>query len=123
MDQNKTTAPAKVRPAIAVLGEINNGALLDELANAINDATAAVKDTGKPAKLTLTIDIKKVAKHPYAVVVTDTLALKLPKEEKPETILFMTDDNNLQAEDPHQRKLDLKAVETPAQKVREVTTK
>jgi hypothetical protein len=115
--------PPKVRPAFDTLREIREGGLLDDVAAAINSATREVRETGRKAEITVKLTIAKAGKHPYAVNVRDVIAVKLPERDRPESIMFITDDDNLQVQDPKQRTLDLKAVEDPETKkeLREVT--
>jgi|SRR3972149_1099267 len=114
----------KVRPAFDTLRELRDGAVLDEFAVKLNEVTKAVQDTGKKGSITLTIDVRRMTSETIAVIVTDTIKVKVPERDRSGSIMFVTEDNNLQAEHPKQRKLDLKIADTPAPKeVREVGKK
>lgn len=80
-----------IRSAQETLCALNGGSTMNELAQALFDASQAVKDHGKPAKVKLEITIGPVGKdrlmdHP--VVMTAKVTTKLP-EDLPATIYFV----------------------------------
>lgn len=91
----------ELRPFAAWLHEHNKGRTHDELGVALRDVAAAVKDTGKPGRLTLTIEIRP-SKAEGAVTVTDKISTKIPALERPASIFYLDDADNLVRNDPHQ---------------------
>lgn len=92
-----------VRPFAAFLQEQSGGQLHDELSTRLHDLIAAVRETGKAGSISLKIDIKPIpGTDGRTLTVTDTVAAKLPKTERPKSIFFVTDDFNLSRTDPRQ---------------------
>lgn len=75
-----------------------------ELGAALRDLTAAVTDTGKPGRLTLTIEIKQQS-NTDAVTVTDRVAVKAPAYDRPASIFFVDATHNLVRDNPGQNNL------------------
>lgn len=100
----KTAAEAPVvRPFASFLQEQSGGQLHDELSTKLHDLIEAIRETGKAGSLSLKIDIKPIAgTDGRTLTVTDTVAAKLPKTERPKSIFFATDDGNLSRTDPRQ---------------------
>lgn len=76
-----------------------------ELSEALRTLTAAVNETGKPGKMTLTIAIKPQGNDTGAVTVTDSIAVKAPAYDRPASIFFVDDHANLVRNHPHQDSL------------------
>lgn len=100
------------RPFFDTLREIRRGQILDDAADELAKAVKAVDDTGKAAKFTIELTIKPAAKGSGVYSVSDKIRLKLPELPAGETILFGTPEGNLQARDPRQAEIELKAVAT-----------
>jgi hypothetical protein len=100
------------RPFFDTLRDLRHGGVLEDCADALQAAVKAVDETGKPAKMILEISIKPAARVGGAVNVSDKITTKLPALPNGETILFMTPDNNMVANDPKQQQLELKSVAT-----------
>jgi len=98
------------RPFFDTLREIRHGQILDDAADELSKAVRAVDETGKAAKLTIELPIKPAAKIPGTYVISDKVRAKLPELPVGETILYGTPEANLQARDPRQADLELKAV-------------
>lgn len=98
------------RPFFDTLREIRRGEILDDAATELAKAVRAVDETGKVAKLTIELTIKPAAKIPGTYVISDKVRAKLPELPVGETILYGTPEGNLQARDPRQPELELKAV-------------
>lgn len=96
-----------------VARDIRRGQFLEDCADELQKAVAAVEETGKAAKLTIEIAIKPAARGNGAVVLSDRVRAKLPDLGAGETIMFVTTENNLVPNDPRQAKLDLKAAPAP----------
>lgn len=117
---NQDEAALKIRPAFDTLRELRGGAVLDELAVELNKVTKAVQDTGKKGTVTLTIEVQRMKSETIAVIVNDKIVAKIPERDRSGSIMFVTEDNNLQAEHPKQRKLELREARAPTREVREV---
>jgi hypothetical protein len=88
------------------LRELRQGLALDELDDALVNAVAGCRSTGKAARVTLTITVKPAAKgNVDALVLEDDVAVKLPKPERGTTILYATAENGLSRKDPRQPEL------------------
>lgn len=91
---------------LETLKEIRRGAVVDDLTQELRDLVAAVRATGSAGELTLTIKVRPAAKGDVnTLMIHDAVKVKLPKGEKGTTILFATDDNVLQRNDPRQPEL------------------
>lgn len=108
---SKQNVPShNARPIFDVLRDLRRGMLLDDLSDSMQEVVRAVDETGKPAKLVLEISVKPAARVGGAVNVSDKVTVKLPALPNGETIMFMTPDNNIVANDPKQQSLELKSV-------------
>lgn len=97
------------RPILETLSHLGAGTLMDDAAEKLSKAVLAVDATSKPAKLTITIHLRKATAN--ALAVTGDVTVKLPSEPKVEALLFPTPEGNLLTEDPRQSRLELKAVD------------
>lgn len=108
MTDKNTATPAEsdeqvVRPFASFLREQSGGQLHDELSSKLHELIEAIRETGKAGSISLKIDIKPIAgTDGRTLTVTDTVAAKLPKTERPKSIFFATDDGNLSRTDPRQ---------------------
>lgn len=98
------------RPFFDTARDIRRGGLLEDCADELQKVVKAVEETGKPAKLTITLTVKPASKAQGAVVISDKVKATLPELPVGETILFVTPECNLVANDPSQKEIDLKAV-------------
>ena len=106
------------KPILETLARLQGGTLLEDAADKLAEAVLAVDRTGKSARVTITIDIRKATSAAQAV--TGECTVKLPKEQKVETLLFPTPEGNLLAEDPRQQKLELREVQSNPAQIREI---
>lgn len=102
------------RPITDTLRLIGGGTFIDQASDQLAALVAAVDSSGKSGKITLDITIKK-ATRAGAMHLTGKIKLTKPAEEPMETLLFATPEGNLVAEDPSQKKLDLRQVVQPDQ--------
>jgi len=102
------------RPFFDTARDIRRGQFLEDCAEELQRVVASVEDTGKPAKLVIEIAIKPASKNQGAVTLADKITTKLPQLPAGETILFVTNENNLVASDPRQAPLDLKVAPATA---------
>lgn len=110
------------RPFFDTAREIRRGQFLDDCAAELQKAVRAVDETGKPAKLTVTLTIKPASKGQGAYVISDKVAAKLPELPVGETIMFGTPEGNLQSRDPRQAEMELKAVTQAAPQASDLKT-
>lgn len=99
-----------------VLTDIRGGDVIGELTTHLRELVAKVKESGRPGEIVLKLKIKRASKGSgNTLVIEDDIKVKLPTPEKGETILFATDDGDLQRNDPRQPKLT--GMERPASTV------
>lgn len=117
-----TSTPPPDTAFLQLLQHHRSGHLLSDLSQAVREAVEASQLLGKPAGLTLKIAIKPAGNGSGAVVVADKLTVKLP-EELPQSSFFYTDEaGNLHRNDPNQKELPLRVVETaPVTELRQPT--
>lgn len=108
MQQNTNTHP--IRPFTDLLRELSDGAVLDDLSSKLNSLVEAVANEQKQGSLTLTLTIRPAQKSAVAMVVVPDIKVKRPEPEPIGSIMFPTDDFNLQRDNPRQAKMELKAV-------------
>lgn len=84
-------------PAIVTLNALRDGHVMNELTDALHEATMAVEAHGKPATVTLTITIKQIGTQGVsdAMEVIGEVGSKLPKPALPTTLFFVNGDGNL----------------------------
>lgn len=86
--------------------DIRDGDVVHELTEQLRDIVQRVRETGRPGSLTLTIKVKNVSKGAGgALMLEDDIKVKLPVAEKGTTLLFATEDGQLQRNDPRQPRL------------------
>lgn len=95
--------------------DIRRGEFLEDCGDELQKVVASVDETGKTAKLIITLTVKPASKGQGAVVVTDKVQAKLPELPVGETILFVTNENSLVPNDPRQKEMELKSVPVPAE--------
>lgn len=112
-DATETTDEPVVRPFSEFLLQQQYGRTHDELGTALHDLIAAVRETGKAGKLTLTIDVKPLgARDGHQLLVADVVTTKMPQGERPTSMYFVDGDGNLTRTDPTQLSFnDLREVE------------
>ncbi len=91
------------------MNSIGRGSFLAKATVELQELVRLVNDTGKAGTLTLTITVKQ-ASSSGAMTISGKSTLKKPPEEPMETLLFATPEGNLVADNPNQRKLDLKVI-------------
>ena len=92
--------------------QINNGATLAELGEALQQVVAAVRQTGKTGSITLTLKITPASKRTTEVLMIESqVRAKLPEPERGMTVFYATEDNRLVRNDPKQQMLPLRVVE------------
>ena len=102
--QNPASDETVIRPFADFLREQSHGTTHDELSVALHDLVARVQDTGKKGSLTLTIGVERLkgGRSDNAVIVSDSISLKLPEHDRDTSLFFTTADGNLSRDDPRQ---------------------
>lgn len=99
------------KPLSDTLRLLQQGALNAKAGDLLAGIIKAVDETGKPGKLTLTIDIKKTG---AALSVLGDVTDKTPVEKPNPDMFWATVEGHLTEQNPSQRKLDLQPVVAPA---------
>lgn len=99
------------KPFSDVLGEVENGQLLNELTENVYNIIAAVMETRKQGSLTLAMTFTPTGKG--TVNVDAKFKAKEPEHDRPTTTFFVGKDFSLQRSDPNQPRLPLREVEMP----------
>jgi hypothetical protein len=96
-----------IRPFTAFLFEHQQGALHDELSQALHDVIAASTFTGKAGAVTLTVSVTPSSKiNTESVVVSGKVATKLPAPPLIEKTYYVDNDGNLSQRHPNQLSID-----------------
>jgi len=103
------------KPITDTLRLLQGGIFLDQCSELFASIIRGVEDTGKAGKLTITLDVKKVN---AAVSVLAKVTDKTPEKAPDADLFYATVEGNLSLDNPNQRKLDLRPVETAPQAVR-----
>ncbi|GEM_PF-1668603 len=97
--------------------QLNSGATVAEMAEALERAVAAVRVTGKSAAITLTLKLSPASKGITDVLTVESqVKTKLPEPDRGITIFYATDDNKLVRSDPKQPMLPLRVVDIDSTK-------
>lgn len=104
-------ANIKGKPFTDILGEIENGVLLQELTEAYYNIVAAAMETRKPGKLKLVFDFAPTGRG--TVNVDAKYDAIEPEHDRPTTTFFVGKDYSLLRNDPAQPRLPLREVDTP----------
>ena len=94
---------------IHVVNNLNGGAQ-NELSDRLSECVKATQDTGKATELTFTLKIKP-DRAGGQYFIDHAITTKLPKHERPTTIMWADPQGNLLREDPRQRSLELRSVD------------
>ena len=98
------------------LRDVRYGHAVTEASEKLAQLVQAVRASGKGGRFTLTLSVKPASRGDTStLMVEDDIAVKLPKQEKPQSVFFATDQNLLQRNDPNQKEFVLKTV--PGEKV------
>lgn len=100
-----------VRPFATTLNEVDEGRAHTRVSDQFADLIAAVRETGRPGTLVLTVKVAPVTKgNADAFMVSAAAVVKAPKQDVPASIFFPTRDGNLSRNDARQPQLPLRAV-------------
>ena len=106
-----------IRPITDTLRLLQQGLFLDQCSELLAEVVRSVDETGKAGKLTITLDLKKSG---GAVAILAKATNKVPEQKADEDLLWPTVEGNLQLDNPHQRKLDLRMAPAGQTEVRQV---
>jgi hypothetical protein len=96
--------------------QMNNGATVAELSEALEQVVAAVRASGKSGSLTLSVKVSPASKKSTEVLMVESqVKTKLPEPERGMTIFYATEDNHLVRNDPKQQMLPLRVVDIEQQ--------
>lgn len=105
-----------IRPALDTLRELDQQQFLERLAVAIHEATTAVRDLGKPAKISITLDFAALSKQQLiepVITVEAEIHTKLPKPEGNRALFYIDAAGNPTTQQQRQRGLDLQVAGRP----------
>lgn len=91
-----------VKPFSAYLVATNKGRTHRDLSEGMVDLTEEVLRTGKQGSLTLTVNVKVDDAESRRLVVSETVALKMPKPTARTSVFWADGDGNLVRADPSQ---------------------
>jgi hypothetical protein len=96
----------ELKSFLDTLRDIRNGAVITDLTLDLADLVGAVVATHTAGTLTLTLKVKPLGKgDENTLTILDEIKVKLPKPAKNPTVLYATDEHNLQRNDPRQPSL------------------
>lgn len=105
------------RPITDLLRMLQQGLYLDQCSELAANIVKSVEDTGKPGKLTMTFDFKKVG---GAISVLAKVTDKTPEKAPDPDLFYATVEGNLSVDNPNQRKLDLRMADGKPAEIRNV---
>ncbi len=94
------------------LNQLLHGATSEELSDRLSNCVDAVRNTGKQATLTIKLTIKPIGQGTGQYEIRDKITETIPELDRGMTLMFGTPEGNLEREDPRQKNLDLKSVES-----------
>lgn len=97
---------------IRTLQEVNNGHAMKDLDEAMQTLVEKVRETTAGGEISLKIRIKPAKSDAGMVEVKSDMSVKLPKFVRQPSLFYTTDDNNLERNDPRQKLMDLRVVES-----------
>lgn len=102
--QNTDKAEAAPNSFATMLAQLGRGDSLAELSAKVTELVAAVRHTGKKAKMTYTLVIEPVAgTDGTQVIVRDKLKPEKPEPDRKTSLFFTTEAGGLSRRDPQQR--------------------
>ncbi len=82
----------------------------NELSEKLSECVEAARESGKVARLTLTLTIKPIGHDTGQYEIRDQIKTMLPSLDRGMTLMFGTPEGNLQRDDPHQPDLPLRVI-------------
>jgi len=114
MTDQKQEAPS----ALATLCELRQGKTIVELSSNLGELVEAVRRTGKPGRLTLSLTVRPFSKgrseeEVQVLSFEDAISMKLPQLERGSTVFFSDQRGSLARNDPRQMRIDELKEPTP----------
>lgn len=96
---------ATIKPALAVLGQLRGGQVMDLLSVELNRVVNGVAEcaANKAGTVTLTLTVTPVMKQTNAVFIQAKVVGKAPEDPPDSDLLFYDGDGNLHTRNPNQR--------------------
>lgn len=107
----------QVRPFMDTLRDLEFGVLLDQLGIEQRRVIDAVLKTNCKGELNLKLVYKETG--PGQINVSATVTPKIPQLSRGQTLFFVTEEKNLQRDNPRQHKLPLKGVGSDKKPIKE----
>jgi len=95
------------------MAQHQDGLMEHEASIAMREVVQAVRQTNRPGKLVIEVEIKPATKGNNALTVSHYVTVKKPKPDKDASIFFTDDECNLSRDNPMQKSLDLRTVPKP----------
>jgi hypothetical protein len=93
------------RPLFDTLRDLRSGQLIEDIEAKLQELVHAVTTTQAGGSLTIVLEVKPTKGSAEAVVVKDSVKLKVPQITSSGTLLFPTPEGNLQRNHPKQGEL------------------
>jgi hypothetical protein len=97
-----------MRPALEVLRELDDTKFMDKLALHLHDGTQAVRQFGRPAKITISIEIAPLTKQGLTepvITMESDISSKLPKPEAHKALFFIDENGEATTKQTRQREI------------------
>lgn len=94
-----------IQPFDAILRQINNGRLVDDITDEMTEVLEAVKLTGKAGKISITLSFHPGGPANNQMEIKPSIKGTKPELARPISIFFVNDNYGLQRDDPTQRPL------------------
>jgi len=95
------------------LNQLDYGQTAEDLSEKLHECIERARETGKAAKLTLTLTVKPSGRDTGQFELKDQVKTSLPAYDRGMTLLFATPEGNLQRDNPRQGGLDLRSADEP----------
>jgi hypothetical protein len=97
--------------ALELLGSISNGKLLEDLHLALVLISEEVTATRNPGSVILKLNVSPAQGSDVALVISDQIERKPPKNQARETMFFSVGDGQLRKSDPRQQRFELRTID------------
>jgi len=96
-------AATRAEELVEILKELDQGNTMVEFHSALRETVQAVRETGKPGKVILSLAV--APKGSNKVTVQDEVKTTIPRPDKQKATFFATEDGALSRQDPDQPSL------------------
>lgn len=108
------------RPITDTLRLLDGGAFLSRSSDELAGLVRRVDETGKPGKLTITLEVKRVTGG--AISIVPAVVARVPEPKPDPTVLWATVEGNLTQQNPRQQTLELRTVDQATGEILNVPT-